>query len=253
MHSTQEAASEGGSCIGWITNGSYTSYARYDFGAGARVFRARVSSETNGGSIQVRTGSPSGPLLGTVQVTNTGSWATYHTKEISIPSTSGVHDLYLVFTGGDGYLFNMAWFDTSSSGNAGGMVTTPSSNPVEAVEGGEIFNNWNKAVVYNGSKSSTYFYLTRSVTITRIINYHWNSGYGVQPGQIGLRDSGGSVLGTWQSTGTSGTGGAKNVNWVVTPNITLQPGLYQITDSEPSTWSQNEMSFGAGFSSVNAK
>lgn len=49
---------------------------------------------------------------------------------------------------------------------------------------------------------------------------------GKAPGQIGLRGPDGETYGPWQSTGTSGTGGAANVNWIMAPNVTLQPGLY---------------------------
>jgi hypothetical protein len=105
--------------------------------------------------------------------------------------------------------------------------------------------------VTNNPSSATYFYLSTQTTITRITNYHWNDMRGKAPGQIGLRGPDGETYGPWPSTGTSGTGGAANVNWIVAPNVTLQPGLYQILDSDPPCWSHNSGSFGAGFSSVN--
>lgn len=114
-------------------------------------------------------------------------------------------------------------------------------------EGHELFNNWNKAAVLNHPTSNSYFYLTEAVTITRIITYHWNNGMGKLPGQIGLRDANGSTLGSWPAVSTSGTGGAQHVNWMVNPGLLLQPGLYQITDSDPETWSHNNQSFSTGF------
>ena len=110
-HSHDEAAAEGGSCLGYISDGTYAAY-KHDFGSGAKLFRINFSSDTKGGSIQIRTGSPSGTLLGTVQISNTGSWLNYQTRETSIKSTSGVQDLYLIFNGGGGWLFNIAWFET---------------------------------------------------------------------------------------------------------------------------------------------
>lgn len=115
----------------------------------------------------------------------------------------------------------------------------------------ELFNNWNKAMVANNPSSATYFYISKQTTITRITNYHWNGGRGKAPGQIDLRGSDGKTYGPWQSMGTSGTGGAANVNWIVSPNVTLQPGFYQILDSDTQSWSHNSGSFGAGFSAVN--
>lgn len=126
----------------------------------------------------------------------------------------------------------------------------PSAPQADAIE---LFNNWNKAMVYNGPTGSTYFYLSRQTTITRIITYHWNNGRGRSPGQIALLGPDGRVYGPWNAAGTSGTGGASNVNWIVTPNITLPAGLYLVNDSDPSTWSHNSGSFGSGFTSVSGR
>ncbi len=41
-----------------------------------------------------------------------------------------------------------------------------------------------------------------------------------------------------------------NANWTCAPNITLPAGAYQIIDSEPATWSQNDQSGGRGMASV---
>ena len=154
------------------------------------------------------------------------------------------------------------WNGTKIGSTSSTGVVQPSSNsdPInqpnvssQPIVGNQIFNNGNRSGVGNGVKSNTYFYVGKTTTISSISNYHWNNGKGAQPGKIGLRNYQGTILGTWQSVGSDGMGGVKNANWTVYPNITLQPGIYQITDSEPSTWSQNEGSFGAGFSIVNAK
>jgi hypothetical protein len=82
--------------------------------------------------------------------------------------------------------------------------------------------------------------------------YHWNNGNGVIPGQIGLKDANGAFVGggPWQAVGTSGQGGAPDVNWVVTlpanPPVILS-GTYTVFDSSPATWAQNAASGGAGF------
>jgi hypothetical protein len=126
----------------------------------------------------------------------------------------------------------------------------PAQSQADAVE---LFNNWNKAAVYNGPTGSTYFYLSRQTTITRIITYHWNNGRGRSPGQIAILGPDGRVYGPWNAAGTGGTGGAPNVNWIVTPNVTLAAGLYLINDSDPSTWSHNSGSFGSGFTNVSGR
>ena len=53
-----------------------------------------------GGTIQVRTGSATGPILGSVAVPNTGSWTTF--ADVSTPLSnvpSGSQNVYLTFTG----------------------------------------------------------------------------------------------------------------------------------------------------------
>jgi len=55
----------------------------------------------------VRYRSLTGPLLGTINISNTGGWNNYKTFSKKISSRGGVRDLYLVFKGGSGGLFNL--------------------------------------------------------------------------------------------------------------------------------------------------
>ncbi|HEY9054262.1 MAG TPA: hypothetical protein VIO60_05530 [Rectinemataceae bacterium] len=126
---------------------------------------------------------------------------------------------------------------------------TPSQSP-NLAGSKEIFNNWNKAAVYNGPSSPTYFYLGAPSTVARIITYHWNDMRGKLPGTIGLRGADGKVYGPWPAQGSGGTGGAQNVNWTVYPNLSLPAGIYQILDGDPGSWSYNSGSFGSGFAAV---
>jgi endo-1,4-beta-xylanase len=105
-----ESSSEGGQNVGWIENGDYVVYNNIDFGSGAASFQARVASATNGGNIEVRLDSITGTLVGTCAVAGTGGWQTWTTKACNISGASGIHNVYLKFTGGSGYLFNINWF-----------------------------------------------------------------------------------------------------------------------------------------------
>jgi hypothetical protein len=61
------------------------------------------------------------------------------------------------------------------------------------------------------------------------------------------------VLGPWQAVGSSGQGGAPNVNWTARPpagTTVLLNGSYTVNDSNPTTWSQNSASNGKGFTIV---
>ncbi|BCJ47898.1 glycoside hydrolase [Actinoplanes ianthinogenes] len=105
-----EAASEGGRNIGYLENGDYVKVKGVAFGSGATSFSARVASATAGGRIEVRLGSPTGALAGTCTVASTGGWQTWTTVSCPISGATGTQDLYLRFTGGSGYLFNVDWW-----------------------------------------------------------------------------------------------------------------------------------------------
>ena len=82
-----------------------------DFGDGATSFQARVASNNaSGGNIEIRLDKADGTKIGTCVVTSTGGWQTWADVKCNIDKVSGKHDLYLKFTGGSSYLFNLNWF-----------------------------------------------------------------------------------------------------------------------------------------------
>lgn len=99
----------GGQHIGFIHNNDYAVYNGVKL-TGVTGVDVRVASNTAGGSIEVRVGSTTGPLIGTVSVANTGGWQTWTTRSATINQGSGTQNIYLVFKGGSGYLFNVNWF-----------------------------------------------------------------------------------------------------------------------------------------------
>ena len=124
-----ESCSEGGENVGYIENGDYAVYKNIDFGNGAESFQARVASSTSGGNIEIRLDSLTGPLAGTCPVAGTGGWQTWADAMCSVSGVSGKHDLYLKFTGGSGYLFNLNWFKfTGGSVNTGDLKEDGSVN-----------------------------------------------------------------------------------------------------------------------------
>lgn len=105
-----EPCTEGGMDVGYIQNGSWIRVRGVDFGSGASSFIARVASATSGGNIELRLDHTNGTLVGTCPVSGTGGWQTWTTRSCAVSGASGVHDLYLRFTGGSGYLFNVNWW-----------------------------------------------------------------------------------------------------------------------------------------------
>jgi len=132
-----ETCIEGGENLGYIENGDYVSYSNIDFGTGAAGFQARVASATSGGNIEIRLDSINGTLIGTCPVAGTGSWQTWADVKCNVSGASGKHDVYLKFTGGSGYLFNLNWFkfttpySMESLGvvNGQGFTITPAQTP----------------------------------------------------------------------------------------------------------------------------
>jgi len=112
------------------------------------------------------------------------------------------------------------------------------------------FSNYNAGHVVNGPTQPSLFACQKPILITRVSTYHWNHGKGVTPGQISLKHNDGSMYGPWKARGETGLGGAKDVFWVVQPEVTLKPGTYTVVDSDPLTWSCNHISEQRGFYSV---
>ncbi|THV36403.1 glycoside hydrolase family 43 protein [Glycomyces buryatensis] len=105
-----EPSGEGGMNVGWIENGDWIKVKGAAFGTGAATFDARVASATGGGAIELRLGGPTGALVGTCNVPGTGGWQTWTDVSCPVSGATGTQDLYLRFTGGSGYLFNVNWW-----------------------------------------------------------------------------------------------------------------------------------------------
>jgi hypothetical protein len=93
-----------------ISNGDYIKVRQVDFGKGGQSFEARVASVTEDGSIEIRIDSSTGTLLGTCTIKNTGGLQKWATASCKIEKITGIHDIYFVFKGGEGNLFNFDWW-----------------------------------------------------------------------------------------------------------------------------------------------
>jgi arabinoxylan arabinofuranohydrolase len=102
-----EPCSEGGMNLTDINNGDWVRVVGVDFAQGAKRFNAHVASAGQGGNIELRLGGLDGKLIGTCQVENTGGQQTWKDVSCKVIGATGVQDLYLKFTGGEGSLFNV--------------------------------------------------------------------------------------------------------------------------------------------------
>jgi len=93
-----------------IHNGDYIKVRSVDFGKGAKNFQANVATATEGGSIEIHLDSKAGAIIGTLNVKSTGDALKWELQSTKISGAKGVHDIYFVFKGGEGNLFNFDWW-----------------------------------------------------------------------------------------------------------------------------------------------
>jgi len=112
----------------------------------------------------------------------------------------------------------------------------------------EIFNNWNTAQVADGPMSPTLFSIGTTYELEEIVTFHYPNGPAL--GSIGLKAANGKIYGPWTIVAGVGYGPTPYSIWTARFRATISPGTYQVIDSSPSNWSQDESSGGEGFSDV---
>lgn len=105
-----ENCAEGGQNIGYIENGDYIMFKGVDFEDGAKSFTARIASALTGGNIELYLDKLSNLPIAVCKASGTGNWQEYIDVSSNVGNITGVHDLYLKFTGGDGFLMNVNYF-----------------------------------------------------------------------------------------------------------------------------------------------
>ena len=93
--------------IGFIENGDYVMYKKLDFEDGAQSFTARASG--NPCVMELYLDNLTAPFT-KVRFEGTGGFGTWDDLTVGIPKVTGTHNLYIKFTGGEGYLMNLNYF-----------------------------------------------------------------------------------------------------------------------------------------------
>ncbi|MGW7368960.1 ThuA domain-containing protein [Streptomyces sp. NPDC054841] len=105
----------GGKTVGDIDDGDWISFKPYNL-TGSTKLTARVSSGGAGGFLEVRTGSATGTLLGSAPVPVTGGWETFQNVDVPLRAVpKKTTELFLVFKGGAGALYDVDDFELSST------------------------------------------------------------------------------------------------------------------------------------------
>jgi beta-xylosidase len=93
-----------------IQEGAYIKIRSVDFRKGAAVFKANVTSDTAGNTIEIRLDSLTGPLAGICKLNKTAGVQNWQTMSARINKISGLHDIYFVFKGGNGGSLGFNWW-----------------------------------------------------------------------------------------------------------------------------------------------
>jgi|GEM_PF-448169 len=185
--------SDGGSTIGYLLSGDYIGFSNIDFGSGTTSFKARVAAG-DPTSMEIRSGSPTGTLLGTVAISSTGSWDTFQEITSSVSNITGVNNLYFVFNGP----LNFDWFVFSPN------VTPAPLNAFSKIEAedydgvsGDSIKNIDNAIGYIQSGNYIVFNNTDFGSGAKSFNANVANASGSNTDiQVRLGSSTGTLLGT---------------------------------------------------------
>jgi pectate lyase len=102
---------EGGDDAIGMSHNAWAAYNAVDFD-GLKAVSVRIASGNQGGTISFRTGSSTGPVIGSLAVGNTGGWSKWVTRTATLKPTAGTQTLYLTFTNvttGGGQMMLLDW------------------------------------------------------------------------------------------------------------------------------------------------
>ncbi|GIO41213.1 carbohydrate-binding protein [Paenibacillus apis] len=104
-----------GTYVDHVMNGAYALYRDIDFGSGAAGVTLFAASGHQGGSVEIRLDSLTGPVISKIPVPALDDWNSWVSLMgiVDDQSAVGVHDVYFVFKGKDGNDFpcNLDWFN----------------------------------------------------------------------------------------------------------------------------------------------
>ena len=117
----QQGVQKSGNLLAYIENGDYAQYKNIDFGdrTPERFFvsAAKAPVAAQEANIEVwidgKSAEDGGRKLATASIPGTADWYDFKTMLADLTDTTGItgqHDIYLVFTGGSGFLMNLSTF-----------------------------------------------------------------------------------------------------------------------------------------------
>lgn len=106
-----ENCSEGGLDVAYAENNDYIGFKNVDL-SGVKNIDFRIGSNGARAQLEIRIDDPNGSVIGRMDIKSSNGWQTWNTQTCSVNETNGTHDIYFIFRGGDGYLYNINWWRT---------------------------------------------------------------------------------------------------------------------------------------------
>lgn len=149
--------------VGYIKNNTWIKFTGHVFNQYDVSFTVAASG-TTGGTVEFRLDAADGTLIGTATVSGSTGWSDYKKFSTAITSTTGTHDLYLVFKNptNTGYLFNLDYFEKVT--NDPSAVTYTLTTNVSPASSGTITAN----------PAGTVFTQGTVITLTANKNFGYN-------------------------------------------------------------------------------
>ncbi len=97
-----------------IDNGDYIKLRDVDFQNGARSFEAGITADGAEAALEIHRDALDGPVIGLLKIENSGDHSGWVTQSCPVKKVKGLHDLYFVFKGNGGNLFNFDWWKFKS-------------------------------------------------------------------------------------------------------------------------------------------
>jgi arabinoxylan arabinofuranohydrolase len=109
IETVQDSINHQGMYVTDIHNGDYIKVRNVDLKIGAGLLMANVAAAGEA-IIELHTDKLTGPLLASCKIKDTGGLQKWATVSSKVNKIGGIHDVYLVFKGGQGQLFNFNWW-----------------------------------------------------------------------------------------------------------------------------------------------
>ncbi|MER7729138.1 ThuA domain-containing protein [Streptomyces sp. NPDC096323] len=219
----EQSAAENGKRIGYITNGGWISFKPLNLSEVESVgFRVSAPTDT-GGSIELRSGSPTGALIATSPVPATGGWDDYVDLDpVAVTDTPDTQTVYVVFKAPVEHSFDLdaITFNASEAGSSapqsGRTYTVTSAHSGKAMDVQYVSNDNGAAVIQyapNGDANQRWRLTDAGDGAYTLAAQHSAKCLDVPSG-------GGSRLQQWDCAN-----GAANQKWLIEP---VESGAYRV-------------------------